>query len=168
MSSDDENFEGITEPVPSKPFFIVLGDNDEFHQKILKKANGWKRVMVPMRGANWNLEKTDKALYWILNEDENNLKHQFMIYKNPTVYIFFNYRGNQPVMDVLNRYHEIMSRDLGKHQIKCLICGMKFQNIKIHKSIKKEILQWCLSRQEEFGEEACDYLEFNDLTPDQF
>ena len=30
--------------------------------------------------------------------------------------------------------------------------------------IKKEILKWCLERQDELGEDGCDYLEFDDIS----
>lgn len=148
-----------------KPMNILLGDSSSF-VKVLIESPGWKRVMFRRQGAPWTLDKTNHGLYWDLGEDITDLKHQFIIFKDPTIYLFFNYRGNLPAIEILDRYYDLIKRDLRLYQIKCLICGMNYKDIKVHKKIKKEILEWCLARADELGEDNCNYIDLEEIRPE--
>lgn len=168
MELNDEIDILVSEPVklePVKPFYILLGETESFIREVIK-SNGFKRIMFERQGAVWTLDKTNNGLYWDLRAELETLKHQFMIFKNPRIYIFFNYRGNVAAQEVLKRFYKIIEKDLvnsGKHQIKIVVCGLNFrENNKVHKKIKTEILTWCLKKQE-LDEDFCDYLEFNEL-----
>jgi len=137
------------------PFKILLGDTSDF--MIMLKNVVHKRIMAK---DNWELYKTNNAFYWILDEKVTSIVYQWMIYRNPIIYLFFNYR-NKTAMESLKRVFEISKKDTKKSKHQYVIVGTNYLNrLKQHKKLKKDIISWCLTT---FGEEQAEYLDLEHI-----
>lgn len=147
--------------ISSKPVNILLGDINLMTNKIAKLPD-YERVMQPSsRWSSWSLDKTSEGVYWNLGEDVTTLNHQFMIFRQATLYLGFNYRGNQSIDDLLNHYHQLILHELKTRldKIRVIICACNYREIKIHKRIKKQILKFLL----EITEYEVNYSELGEL-----
>ena len=70
------------------PFYIFLGHLDEVTEKLGEDESN----QIILEDKVWILVKNQgKRLIWIVESAVKNLKNSFMMYKDPQIYIFFNY-----------------------------------------------------------------------------
>jgi len=150
-----------------RAFNILLGDSTELVEEI-KHQPGYKCMMGADRKDNWSLYRTDLGLYWDVDEEVENLTHQFMILpKDPVIYIFFNYRQKNPI-EHTQRIYKMAAQDLAaQSEKKFCIIGINFQSRhKFQKEIKKKIIEWCIAEEATHGKNYCFYSDFEDLPGD--
>jgi hypothetical protein len=79
------------------PFYIFLGHLDEVTEKLGEDESN---VMV-LEDKAWILIKNQgKRLVWIVEPIVKNLKNSFMMYKDPQIYIFFNYHVKDMIQNL--------------------------------------------------------------------
>lgn len=151
-----------------KTFNILLGDSTELVEEI-KLSPGFKCLMGATRRDKWSLYRTNLGLYWDLDEEIENLVHQFMIFpKNPVIYIFFNYRQKNPIEHVKKLYQMARQDLVNQTDKKFILIGINFQKrYKFQKEIKKDLIQWCITQEASHGSDYCFYSDLEDL-PDEW
>lgn len=143
----------------NKQFNILLGDSSEFVKSLQSNPD----FSCIFSKDHWILNKTTNNLFWIIGEEVTNLTHQFIIFKNPIIYIFFNYHVKNS-LDIIQNFFSQVQRDLLSHQNKkYIIVGTNYQDVKSHKSLKKNILQWCISSESKVGPNNLIYSDLDDL-----
>ena len=139
-----------------KQFNIILGDSTDF-MKTLQLNTDFKCLMSQ---DHWTLNKTFDNLYWVIGEEVKNLAYQFIIFKNPIIYIFFNYHLKNS-LELVQRFFALVQRDLISHTTKkYIIIGINYKDIKFQKTLKKSVLQWCIEQDNKHIN--CEYFDLED------
>jgi hypothetical protein len=142
----------------SKQFNIILGDSVD----LIKTLNLHNDFKCLINQDNWTLNSTSSNLYWVIGDEVKNLKHQFIIFKNPIIYIFFNYHLKNS-LELIQRFFALSQRDLTSYtNKKFIIIGINYKDIKFQKTLKKNVLQWCIEQEKTFGPDFCAYHDYDD------
>ena len=143
----------------SKQFNIILGDSFD----IIKQIETNKDFKEMMKKDGWTLYRTTNNLYWVIGEDIVNIVHQFMIYRNPIVYIYFNYHV-KTALETVQKLFTMAKRDLQSHKNKkYIIIGVNYKDFKFQKIIKKNILEFCIEQESKIELDTLSYMDFEDL-----
>tara|TARA_R100001163_G_C5068434_1_gene208711 strand:- start:9305 stop:9799 length:495 start_codon:yes stop_codon:yes gene_type:complete len=159
------NDDKIVNSKSKKPngFNILLGDTTDVLPEIKELSDGFKMVLGGRnRRDKWGLYRTDRGFYWDVDEDVENLSHQFIIIRNPTIYIFFSY-VQKSTLNYIKKYYEMIEADFKNYKKKFVFVGLKYKDHKMQRQIKKEIIKWCLELETKYGEGYCNYSEIEDL-----
>jgi len=140
----------------NKTFNIILGDSIDFIKTLHLRAD----FKCLLSQDNWTLNTTLNDFYWVIGDEVKNLAHQFIIFKNPHVFIFFNYHLKNS-LDLIQRFFALVQRDLLSHNKKYIIIGINYKDIKFQKTLKKNVLQWCIE-QESTNHIDCAYFDYDD------
>lgn len=149
-------------------FNILLGDTSELMAEIIESP-GYRTIMSGDRRDGWGLYRTDSAFYWDVEDSKIRLRlvEQFMIIPEEVkIYVSFHFRQKEPMKYIQDLYR-MLETDLPKHKKQYIFVGLDYVDHKFHKSIKKELITWCLQIEEESGiPEYCQYYDLADLEVD--
>lgn len=132
------------------PFYIFLGHLDELTEKLGEDESN----QIILEDKAWILVKNQgKRLIWIVESVVKNLKNSFMMYRDPQIYIFFNYH----VKDMINNLEEELERaktladfrfasgeERNDSKNNITILGFNYNEKKIKmKKLRETVIEWC-------------------------
>jgi len=125
------------------PFYILLGHCEEITEQLGTEEEETKVILED--GAWILLKHQNQRFLWILDPELENLKHHFMMYRNPQILIFLNYhqKGIREHLD--DQYRK--AKSILKQNKKGKIRVIGFNYAKTHpkmKKLKTTVLEWCI------------------------